>query len=118
VEPSLHASGHRYQWANKLPVGVAPQWLAGLMLKREPMLRSVTAGVVSGASDAALVRFVAASESGERNSRLYWAGRRAAEHGGGDEVFARLHAAAVGVGLTAHEATLTLSSARTGAVAA
>ena len=119
VEPSLHASGRRYAWANELPIATAPVWLAEMMLKREPLLRStINAGMFSGTSDDALVRFVAASESGERNDRLYWAGRRAAEHGGSDEVFACLHSAAVGAGLTAHEATLTLSSARTGAVAA
>ena len=111
--PSLHASGRRYEWANELPIAVAPRWLAELMVAPPIPLRSVHAGMVSGAGDDGLVAFVAASQSGERSDRLYWAAMRAGERGTLAAVGARLHADALAVGLTEHEAALTIASAAT-----
>jgi hypothetical protein len=115
--PSLHKSGHRYHWANELPIAVAPQWLAERMLAKPPVLRSVHAGMVAGGpADDGLVRTVAQAPEGERNHLVFWAACRAMERGGSPELLDRIAAAAVAVGLTEHEVDRTIGSAtkRTG----
>jgi len=118
--PSLHRTGRRYSWGNELPIAAAPRWLAELMVAPPVPVRTVHAGAVSGEADDGLVRFVAASQAGERSDRLYWAAMGAGERGTLPAVAGLLHAAAVAAGLTEHEAASTLASAatRTGAVAA
>ncbi|MFF3542529.1 bifunctional DNA primase/polymerase [Streptomyces platensis] len=60
---------------------------------------------------AALIRFVRASPPGQRNARLFWAACRAQESGLGQELAARLTAAARHTGLSAEEARATIASA-------
>lgn len=99
VAPSLHISGRRYEWANDLPIAVAPTWLAERMLARPPVLRTVHIGAVGGAADEALIRTVAQAPQGERNHLTYWAACRAVERGAPPELLLRIAAAARANGL-------------------
>ncbi|MEV0371115.1 bifunctional DNA primase/polymerase [Streptomyces sp. NPDC050636] len=60
---------------------------------------------------AALVRFVRASPTGQRNARLFWAACRACESGLSHELAARLIEAARHTGLSEREARATIASA-------
>lgn len=60
---------------------------------------------------AALLRFVSASPTGQRNARLFWAACRAYESGLGPELSPRLAEAARGTGLPAAEVHATIASA-------
>ncbi|GAA3373095.1 bifunctional DNA primase/polymerase [Streptomyces sannanensis] len=59
----------------------------------------------------ALIDFVLAAHTGQRNTRLFWAACRAYENGIGDTLAARLTAAAIRTGLTEREARATIASA-------
>ncbi|MGW2329952.1 bifunctional DNA primase/polymerase [Streptomyces sp. NPDC001700] len=61
--------------------------------------------------DAALIRFVRASQEGRRNDRLFWAACRAYETGAGDALAPALIDAALHTGLTRREAEATVASA-------
>ncbi|MFC7916010.1 bifunctional DNA primase/polymerase [Streptomyces sp. NPDC057386] len=58
-----------------------------------------------------LVQFVLAARTGQRNTRLFWAACRAYENGLAPALLAPLVDAAVGTGLTEHEARATIASA-------
>jgi len=112
--PSLHPSGKRYVWANDLPIAEAPPWLVALMRKPVLPLRpvlGVLGGVASARADDALVGVVARARTGGRNDALHWAACRAAERGSPPALVAKLHRAAVNVGLPAEEVERTLTSA-------
>src|SRR5699024_3081841 len=66
---------------------------------------------VSGDGGAGLVRFVAESTEGSRNTRLFWAACRAAEGGHLDALADQLTSVAVSTGLDAREVQRTLQSA-------
>ncbi|GGV01605.1 DNA primase [Streptomyces filipinensis] len=58
-----------------------------------------------------LVHFVLTAHEGQRNTRLFWAACRAYENGIGPALLAPLIEAALGTGLTEHEARATIASA-------
>lgn len=115
VAPSLHASGQRYRWVTGQPPAPWPTVLNPL-LPRPP--RPPARAYVRGGRAAlrGLVRHVLTAAEGQRNSRLYWAGCRAAEHVAGGrlpEAPARraLELAAERTGLDDREIDATISSA-------
>jgi hypothetical protein len=109
MPPSAHTSGRTYSWVNEIdPIQPAPRWLAELLAPATIPLPTATTSVASPARAAALLRVVAEAQSGERNSRLFWACARAMECG---LDVAPLIEAAIAVGLTEGEATRTVQSA-------
>jgi hypothetical protein len=106
--PSLHASGGIYTWGNNLPAAYAPRWIK--LLLNPPARRYATPPGDKPIEP--LVRFVAESVEGERNSRLYWAACRAHENGLDPEP---LIDAAESVGLPTMAAHATVRSAATAA---
>ncbi|MFI8824135.1 bifunctional DNA primase/polymerase [Streptomyces sp. NPDC053431] len=64
-----------------------------------------------GGSGQGLIRFVAASPRGQRNTRLFWAACRAYENGPDGPLLAALTTAALGTGLEEAEIDATLASA-------
>jgi len=109
--PSLHPSGRRYVWGNRLPIAVAPRWLAEAMIQPPRPLPQVTGRWVVGEPGEALVQVVRDAQPGNRNNALHWAARRAAERGSPPGLIERLRAAALAVGLAVHEVERTLRSA-------
>lgn len=79
--PSIHASGGKYEWINDGPILPAPPYLRRLLARPEPPVRSATAGAVTPAVIAGLVRTVADAPNGNLNNTLYWACARAHERG-------------------------------------
>lgn len=111
VPPSIHpASGQPYRWAEQRITEV-PGPLEKLL--HVPLGRPLGfAPTIPGRGPAALVEFVARQTEGNRNKAIYWAARRAIDHGWmtgdlGDE----LVAAAVAAGEQERRARLTLWSA-------
>ncbi|GGL30319.1 hypothetical protein GCM10010095_14310 [Streptomyces anthocyanicus] len=119
---ALHASGFVYELEDphQRPAP-APSWLLRALLTRPAPTtrRTLQRHSVPGASRSVLglVRFVAESREGNRNSRLFWAACRAAEDG--QDARGELLSAALEVGLDEREALATIRSAynRTGATA-
>ena len=119
---ALHASGALYELDDpERPPAAAPGWLLNALLtkprqdaRRKPRTPSV---LDASARVRGLVKFVAASPSGDRNNRLFWAACRAAEDGLDAED--ALREAASYTGLDEREALATIRSAynRTGATA-
>ncbi|MFI0816876.1 bifunctional DNA primase/polymerase [Streptomyces sp. NPDC021098] len=119
---SATARGH-YRLAPGSPAWCpAPAPAALLSLLRPPARTPVRTPVrtlpdsdppirTSPGPDAALVRFVRASQEGRRNDRLFWAACRAYETGAGDELAPALVEAALHTGLTRREAEATVASA-------
>ena len=112
--PSVLTGGKRYEWINS-PLGGSlprlPRWaVEALKPKPQPVFKQME---YSGLPQdvAPLANFVASSSGGERNKRLYWAGCRAAEAGGGNGEKAALLSAAIAVGLPKTEAEKTIDSA-------
>lgn len=102
--PSVHASGGVYTWVNQAPAAYAPQWVKNIL---NPPIRLRPPGERAGKIDP-LILFVAGSQEGERNKRLYWAACRAHEAGLDPEPLVE---AAVGIGLSHLDATATVRSA-------
>jgi hypothetical protein len=106
--PSLHVSGHRYEWINSGPIAEPPPYLVGL-LTRPPVQQRAATGRLTAKRMAGLVHLVATATPGQnRNSRLYWACARVHEARGD---VAPLIAAAVANGLSPDEADKTARSA-------
>jgi hypothetical protein len=63
---------------------------------------------------AALLRLVGTAEEGERNKKLYWAGRRIAENGYPESAWAHLREAGFDCGLPQNEIAATIKSAKAG----
>lgn len=135
--PSRHHEGATYAWhpecGPETPIPDAPAFLAALARKERP---DATRGAPAAATPAmrhleamatrrrgwsadGLIGKVAAAETGERNSILYWAARRVVEDRAAgrcdtrtaDEALDKLNRAAVRSGLTDHEADRTIRSA-------
>lgn len=125
--PSWHKSGRRYTWCSSAPLAPLPGWLVE-RLKPRPVVVPVAEDSRATASPdrvlAGLERVIREARPGERNSRLYWACRRLAEHSAAgrlvlDEAAVVLHDAALAVGLNDREISQTMDSAlRTLGVAA
>ncbi|GHD13287.1 hypothetical protein GCM10010313_37940 [Streptomyces violarus] len=119
---ALHASGVLYELDDpERPPAAAPGWLLNALLAKplQDARRTPRTPTVLDASTRVrgLVKFVAASPSGDRNNRLFWAACRAAEDGLDAED--ALREAASCTGLDEREALATIRSAynRTGATA-
>ncbi|MEX5711780.1 bifunctional DNA primase/polymerase [Parafrankia sp. FMc6] len=116
--PSIHRSGRRYQWASAGPLAPLPGWLRSLAMPPAPARRPSRAlpPVPPDRLLVGLVKVVLDAPEGTRNSRLFWAGTRAAEHAaaGRLDTTAAVDAllrAAESVGLPALEAARTVQSA-------
>lgn len=103
--PSIHASGGRYEWINQASAAYAPQWVKNIL---NPPIRRRPPGERREGRIDPLILFVAGSEQGERNNRLFWAACRAHESGLDPEPLVE---AAVGIGLSHHDALATVQSA-------
>jgi hypothetical protein len=109
MPPSLHESGRRYSWVNdRAGIRPAPDWLAALLAPAAIPQPAGARGTASPARAEALLRFVADSKEGARNSRLFWACARAIECG---LDINPLIQAAVAVGLPEAEAMRAAASA-------
>jgi len=115
VPPSVTTGGYawlRQPWA--VPIAAAPAWLRALVPDTEPA-RSQLVGPLSPSRAVALAhglfRVIAEASDGQRNSMLFWASCRAAEHGlertAAEEI---LLAAALRAGLPEREARSTIAS--------
>jgi hypothetical protein len=126
--PSLHSSGRRYRWANRLPIAEAPAWLAQMIQRPVvvPMTFSRMSSAVgpfaplsrAGNAEDGLVRTVAEAPEGNRNNALHWAACCAFEKGGDEALLDRVRDAARTAGLGDREIEQTLRSARRTAGAA
>lgn len=103
--PSIHATGTVYTWINQDPAAYAPQWVKNIL---NPPIRRRPAGERREGRIDPLILFVAGSQQGERNNRLFWAACRAHESGLDPEP---LVDAAVGIGLSHLDAAATVRSA-------
>lgn len=104
--PSVHASGGTYEWINQSPAAYAPQWVKDILnppIRRRPPNAQRGAGRIDP-----LILFVADSQEGERNNRLFWAACRARDGGLDPEPLVE---AAVGIGLSQLDAAATVRSA-------
>ncbi|PZS32994.1 MAG: DNA primase, partial [Pseudonocardiales bacterium] len=109
VPPSTHASGGRYEWIDLSDVAPAPDYLRHLLAPpRQPRAGTAGRSGATPARAAGLLRIVEEATEGERSNRLYWACRRACEHGLDVEP---LIAAAVDLGLSQRAAERTAASA-------
>lgn len=109
---AVHATGVVYELEDpERPPVMAPAWLLrALLTKPQRPVRQSSYPRPESRSLQGLVRFVADSAEGQRNSRLFWAACRAAEVGA-DDAPAVLLDAAVGTGLAEAEARSTIASA-------
>lgn len=108
---ALHATGVVYELEDpERPPVMAPSWLLQALLTKpqRPVRRSHPRP--ESRSLQGLVKFVADSTQGQRNSRLFWAACRAAEAGADDAPGALLDAA-LRAGLAEAEARSTIASA-------
>ena len=102
VPPSVHPiTGRRYSWEHTVPVAVAPEWLRRLIRQQPRPPRYPVQFERYAASG--LVRFVASSPEGQRNTRLFWAACRAAESGALTRLQPALESAAAATGLAEGE---------------
>jgi hypothetical protein len=110
VAPSVHPdTGRRYEWVTDAPIAWLPAHLRPRVEYAESTQRqqvTVTVGRMAG-----LVRKVAESVPGNRNSVLFWSACRAFEQGAGPADLDLLLAAAVAAGLDTLEAERTIRSA-------
>lgn len=111
LPPSPHpVTGRPYVWSDALPVTLPGMARAALLppapARRPARERSRTG---DGAGEA-LARFVAESEPGERNTRLFWAACRAHKHHDA-QTLAALADMALRVGLSEVETARTIASA-------
>lgn len=128
VGPGSRGRAGYYRWAPGtawLPPAPVPEELLRLILpppvpgaaaarsvRAAPSRARARARLAAGRTpSAALVTFVLASVSGERNERLFWAACRAYETGHGDVLADALVDAAVRIGLPLREARATVASA-------
>jgi hypothetical protein len=82
MPPSLHGSGGRYEWLRALlPVAPMPGFLIPYIQPPATKPRRSSGPGATPKRAAGLLRVVTDAREGERNRRLYWACRRAAEHG-------------------------------------
>jgi len=119
--PSLHPdTGQPYWWAGDGRFDHELQPWPDFLMPPQPVIRPhrprVGADASGFASLTGLVRVVLEAVEGERNSLLYWAARRAAEHVGAGkfsdrEAEAALLAAARAIGLPDGEAARTITGA-------
>ena len=109
---AVHATGVVYELEDpERPPVMAPAWLLrALLTKPQRPVRTTPYPRSESRSLAGLVKFVADSAQGQRNSRLFWAACRAAE-AGVDDAPAVLLDAAVHAGLAEAEARSTIASA-------
>lgn len=134
VPPSLHASGERYRWTNRSPVGPAPRWLVTLLARtrstpaprRGPALRSDGAGdATTRYASAALQRELAGlaeAVEGTRNDTLNRAAFNLGQLVGAGaldeaQVVTRLEHVAIRIGLEPPEVRRTITSGLTAGVA-
>ncbi|MFI5803003.1 bifunctional DNA primase/polymerase [Streptomyces sp. NPDC051561] len=114
---SVHATGALYELVDQdQPPASAPAWLLNALTGAVPRPRPQNverAQTGRGKNLVGLVRFVLESQSGERNSRLFWASCRAFEAGtaADSNVASALLDAAVHTGLSDAEARQTITSA-------
>ncbi|HXP05809.1 MAG TPA: bifunctional DNA primase/polymerase [Stellaceae bacterium] len=108
-----------YEVIDASPPAALPRWLERRLRRpREPEPGTRVTVRIGGAGEVGraparsdgLLRFVARSHEGERNTRLFWAACRAAERGD-RQLGAQLIAAACGAGLGEFEARRTVASA-------
>ena len=113
--PSVTPDG-AYTWQAAEPDRLGPtfDWDAAMEVlgQRKPAPLRTFTGDTKGAEG--LIRSVGEAQPGERNSKLYWAARRAIDDGVDPEI---LRNSAVNSGLTDSEITRTFQSAARGAVA-
>ncbi|NJP73803.1 bifunctional DNA primase/polymerase [Streptomyces sp. C1-2] len=109
---ALHATGVVYELEDpERPPAMVPAWLLRALLRKpQRPVRTTPYPRPVSRSLAGLVKFVADSRQGERNSRLFWAACRAAE-AAVEDAPAVLLDAAVHAGLTEAEARSTITSA-------
>lgn len=121
LPPSTHVSARPYRWLTRVRIAPAPAWLAQLLNPPPPsLLPARPASTSTAASRPALVgivRIVLDAVPGERNGRLYWAGRRLFERVSAGQLTREaaegmLLDAATAVGLSEGEARGTVASAR------
>lgn len=115
---SVHATGVIYEvFDPEQPPVQAPPWLLEALTARPvtPQVRRTADRSVArrGGRLTGLIRFVLDSPAGERNSRLYWAARRAFEQesAADSSVASALLDAATHIGLPESEARQTITSA-------
>ncbi len=117
--PSLHRTGRRYWWRDRLPLAELPGWPATLAVPpppSRPPRPPAPAGAGGDRTLVGLVDVVLRAEPGTRNNRLFWAAARAAEHAAAGHLDAvtaavALLRAAERVGLPASESARTVQSA-------
>jgi hypothetical protein len=109
---AVHATGVVYELEDpERPPVMAPSWLLrALLTKPQRPVRTTPHPRPESRNLQGLVKFVADSAQGQRNSRLFWAACRAAE-AGVDDAPAVLLDAAVHAGLAEAEARSTIASA-------
>lgn len=114
--PSIHPdSGNRYKWGNSLPVAKCPHWLATLL--RAPIEPPRLAMPASSGDGQGLIDWIGTLCEGNRNHGVYWAARTAIDDGLMPGLAEDIIRAAINIGLTEHEARLTVTSAMRGRVA-
>jgi len=110
--PSVHASGRRYEWANRAGITPASSRLRRLIRRPEP--QPGRSALSRGTADDGLVRVVATAAEGGRNRALHWAACRAAERGAPAGLLDQLREAARSTGLEDREIEKTVRSALRG----
>jgi hypothetical protein len=109
LPPSVHPiTGRQYAWETVHPVAIAPEWLRQIIRQRPRPPRPLASTLLAGN---ALIRFVASSLEGERNSRLFWAACRAVEGGSFGRLEKALEDAALSAGLDVDEISRVFLSA-------
>ncbi|MGH4009782.1 MAG: bifunctional DNA primase/polymerase [Pseudonocardiaceae bacterium] len=123
LPPSTHVSARPYRWLTRVRIAPAPAWLARLLNPPPPSPARLvsTSTAASRPVLVGIVRIVLDAVPGERNGRLYWAGRRLFERVSAgqltrDAAEGMLTDAATAVGLPAREAHATIISARKAAL--
>jgi hypothetical protein len=105
---SIHPTGRRYHWLHEVPIAPAPPWLVDLLRLPRPREFDRSTADPSRRAQGLLNYVLGATPETDRNSRLYWACKKAIE-GGLD--LEPLIDAAVHLGLTRTEAVRTAQSA-------
>jgi Bifunctional DNA primase/polymerase, N-terminal len=108
VPPSVHpTSGKPYRWESRPVAGLPPRLLALLRPIEKPERPKI-----KSSNGAGLIRTVARAVEGKRDDTLFWAACRAVEDQIIDQIEDELIVAAVGVGLSEHQARAKIGSAR------